>query len=158
MIKCPTCREACHETIECRQCCGVFCPDCQPFFDYEESTCASCQEKNIIRACRESAFTAKLRRLYSKPATIRKPPRLHSGMPWSAKVVEGKPVIVAGGVMVAEFKDIRDASWAARSANNFYQYSSVLAAVYNRIRLGHTYFDGSEADIKLWQELGRSLK
>lgn len=153
-MKCPSCHEKSQDQIECSQCHNCYCARCQPFFDYSGQICQACQEANLIGAVREDAYTAKLRKWFNKPARAPVKPRLgRCGLPWNVQARGGIPVLCAGDMEIAEFKDQASAEWACRSANSCYELSGVAMVVYNRIRAGEAWFKGDKNDVELWQKV-----
>jgi hypothetical protein len=112
-----------------------------------------CQEQNSITKLSEGNYTEKLRQIFTKPVNV-SPPVVTSGFPW---IANGR-LLVAGDVCVAKFKNPNDCAHASKSATNHHELMLVLAVIHERIRTGRAWYDGTEADVVLWQRVKELLK
>lgn len=161
-MECPSCHEQ-SETLTCAQCGSTFCEGCQPYWDYTGEICQGCQEYNSITAFKDDAWTARMRRWFTKklPAPIE--PQLNLPLPWRA--VQCLPGYATGWLIYSgdnivfhlEKGDKNLAEFICSAANAHYQLSGLAVEIYNRIRAGEPWFDGSERDCKLWQNVKRLL-
>ena len=106
----------------------------------------------------EDRFTGKLRVWFNGGAVV-KEPKLYCPLPW--KIVSDCIYSTCGDKakeFVARVYAFEDAEHIVNAANKHHALSTVVATVYNRIRLGDVLFDGSEADVRLWQEAKKLLE
>lgn len=157
-MECPSCENEAHDLLVCTQCGSAYCDKCQPDWDIAGEICSHCSESNTIAALKDDAFTAKMRRWFSKKANPPAAPELGHPLPWTLEEQEGTWWLVSNGSMVASFADKSDAAYACQAANNNYQLCGLMATIYNRIRAGDAWFNGGKEDCELWLNLKELLK
>ena len=102
----------------------------------------------------EDRFTGKLRVWFNAEAKVGEPPGFFASMPWR---IAGDTITSSAHTRVAKFYSFDEMVYACNAANKHHALSTVVATVYNRIRRGDVLFDGSEADVRLWQEAKKLL-
>lgn len=144
--------------MQCVSCENLYCHDCNPHFDWVGDTCQACQEQEQIQRLAEDKFTGKLRIWFNKPAHVLPVPAMRSPLPWKLNGQHVQSVTGVDGGGVAVFNAFEEALYAVNAANKNHAMSTIVARVYNRIRSGDSWFDGTEEDIKLWQEAQRLIE
>jgi hypothetical protein len=153
-MKCENCKTEIKNLLVC-ECCGhEYCVVCQPNWDTERDWCGACQELETIHRLSEGSYTGKLRKRFSKSIKVEQPDVV-GALPW---VANKNLLLSSSDAVLAKFQHHKDCEYAARSASRNHQLMLVLAAIHERIRLGKAWYDGSEADVVLWQKVKELLK
>lgn len=164
-MECEHCDNKTKEPIGCQQCGNMYCPGCQPYWDYTSDICQFCQERNSIAALQEADFTSRLRQQFNAEAVVPVIP-IMPGMELPWHVVQ-KPsnqwlayndaspcwMLYSGATPVAVFMSEPAAGWACRAVNAHHGLAAAAATVYNRIREGRPFWNGSREDCLLWNKI-----
>lgn len=108
--------------------------------------CYACQELDIITALDEHQFTEKLRKQFSEPIKVGRPDVIRT-LPWSA---EGSTLLSKENRIVGKFVNDRDCVFAAKSSSAYHDLVLLAAVVHERIRVGRSFYVGSDSDVALW--------
>lgn len=156
MNRCGNCNAKAEGYYICELCHESSCEICQPYFDAEQSWCQTCQEKESIRRLSEDAFTHKLRQWFTE---------VHNPVPPLEGMV---PYTVCDDVLQYRLDDKdwtkvkflipSQAEFAFTAMSQHHEMKTILAQVYNRIRSGDAWFDGSEEDVRLWVRVKELLQ
>lgn len=159
-MECLNCDEITNDLIDCTQCGSSYCDKCQPEWDYQGEICSHCSESNTVAALRDDAWTAKMRRWFSKKIPIPEQPALIYNPPYSVARhgAEWHMITTETSNLVAVFSDCSTADYVCLAANNHHQLSALMVTVYERIRAGDAWFRGDESDCNLWTQLKTLLK
>lgn len=157
-MDCPSCHEQTNEPLTCAQCGSTFCASCQPYWDYTSEVCQGCQEFNTVAALKDDAWTARMRRWFTKKLPAPVEPQLAYKLPWRVEHNGDGWCVVSPSGMVASFVGESEANYTCLAANSHYQLSGLAVMIHNRIRAGDPWFDGSERDCELWRKVKSALE
>jgi len=157
-MDCPECYEEHGDLLGCEQCGFMFCTICQPYWDYTNSICQACQERNSIAALREENWTARLRQWFNPEADLPVVPELgRHPLPWKLEYGGDGWFVRSGTSTVGWFSSQAAAEYAVKAANSHHDLATAAAVTYNRIRLGQTLWRGSDEDLALWMAVKQAV-